>query len=93
MARVIIRTAMHEGVPGQTQSRIRKHLREECGYETAGRATVEGSGTVEEIADQLKQLIDIIANPPGGGTLDHLWIYVDTPDYEPDLPLEEVPEV
>lgn len=94
MARVIIRTAMHEGEPGKTQDAIRKHLRNACGYETAGRATVEGDGDVAEIMQQLRTLLEIIEQSPGGGVLDHLWIYVDTPDYEGDGgPIEDVPEI
>lgn len=94
VARVIIRTAMHEGKPGKTQQAIRKHLRDDCGYETAGRATVEGDGNVAEIMQQLRTLLEILEASPGGGVLDHLWIYVDTPDYEGyDGPIEDVPEI
>jgi hypothetical protein len=79
---------MHEGAPGLTQQRVREHLRDACGYEISGRATVEGNGELGALIDHLRQLLDIIEEAPGGGVLDHLWVYLDTPDYDGDVEFE-----
>ncbi len=72
---------MHEGVPGLSQQRIREYLRDEREYEVSGRATVEGSGDLLTLLADLRRVLDIVEEAPGGGTLDHLWVYLDTPDY------------
>lgn len=81
---------MHEGAPGLTQQRIRQYLRDDRGYEISGWATVEGSDTLGVLINDLREVLDIIEASPGGGVLDHLWIYLDTPDYEG--PVDYLPE-
>jgi hypothetical protein len=50
------------------------------GFDRVGTASydVEGMNT-DSIVEVLQDLLAIFRNPPGGGELDHLWIYVDQP--------------
>lgn len=52
---------------------------EDAGFERQGRTAALESDDLDvpTIMDALRDLLDILESPPGGGTLDHLWIYVD----------------
>jgi len=38
------------------------------------------------LVEALKEVLDQLQHPPGGGNLDHLWIYVDQSDRDEDEP-------
>lgn len=80
MARAIIRWSVNGEGSNQTGNAITKEL-EANGFGKIGTAAYEAEDApLPTILTGIRQALDRLENPPGGGSLDHVWIYVDTPD-------------
>jgi hypothetical protein len=50
------------------------------GFDKVGTASFDAADAeIGDVLSGLKALTTLLENPPGGGTLDHLWVYVDDP--------------
>jgi hypothetical protein len=78
MARAIIRYSLDGDASNQTGNEARSIL-EGAGFDRIGTASFEGDCDQAAMLATLEQLIDVLRRAPGGGTLDHLWVYVDVP--------------
>ena len=80
MARAIVRFSINGEQSNVTGNQIRTLL-ENNGFDRVGTASYDADemGT-DQIVAALGELLQVLENPPGGGHLDHLWIYVDTPE-------------
>ena len=78
MARAIIRYSFDRD-NGTTNTQIRNML-EAKGFDKIGTSSFEADNLPQpSILDALEEVVDLIRVAPGGGTLDHLWVYVDEP--------------
>lgn len=79
MARAIVRYSINGEQTNVTGNAARKHL-EAGGFDRLGTASFEADGANQgALVLALRQLLEILEDPPGGGWLDHLWIYLDDP--------------
>ena len=77
MGRAIIRFSMDNDRSHVTGNLVRKELTD-AGFEKIGTASFEADDLPQDqIFDALNKAVKILRDAPGGGTLDHLWIYVD----------------
>lgn len=80
MARTIIRYSLDSDASNATGNQIRTDL-QAVGFEKIGTASFEVWDIDQDAAlNALDELFQTLKNPPGGGKLDHLWIYFDEPD-------------
>ena len=80
MARAIIRYSLDSDASNATGNQIRTDL-EAAGFEKIGTASFEAWGIAQgDALNALDALFETLKNPPGGGNLDHLWVYFDDPD-------------
>lgn len=77
MARGIVRWSIGGENNNATGLRIRKVL-EDAGFDRMGTGTWEADGPpTADVIDAIQDALDLMKHPPGGGQLDHVWIYVD----------------
>jgi hypothetical protein len=77
MARAIVRYSFDDGK--DTRQTIRDQL-QAAGFEKIGTASFEKKqGSRDDLVDTLTSVLGC-AKGSEGGTLDHLWIYLDDPD-------------
>lgn len=80
MARSIVRYSIDGEKTNATGNEARKIL-ESAGFEKIGTASFEALDVDQAILlAALAQLTNLFANPPGGGRVDHLWVYLDEPE-------------
>ena len=80
MARAIIRFSIDNESSNVTGNQIRDLLQDK-GFDKIGTASFDTDGMdTASIVAVLRELLPILETPPGGGRLDHLWIYVDQPE-------------
>lgn len=82
MARAIIRYSINGEASNATGNQVRGRLGE-ADFEWVGTASFEAEGPdVDELLDALGDVLRTLKSPPGGGTVDHVWIYLDSPTRE-----------
>jgi len=80
MARAIIRFSIDGETTNVTGNQIRTLLQDN-GFDKIGTASYDADGMAAvQIVAVLRELLPILEAPPGGGQLDHLWIYLDQPE-------------
>jgi len=80
MARAIVRYSINGEQTNATGNAVRKLL-QDAGFDRVGTASFEAFGPPQPIlVAALRDALDILENPLGGGELDHLWLYVDDPE-------------
>jgi hypothetical protein len=80
MARAIVRYSINGETSNVTGNAARMLLQNQA-FDRLGTASFEADGPPQhDLLDTLRNLLVILENPPGGGSLDHLWIYLDEPD-------------
>lgn len=85
MARGIIRYSIDGEPANATGNQVRKKL-EDGGWAKIGTAAFDAIDIdPADLVATLGEVLELLKAPPGGGVLDHLWIYIDSPDGE-DLP-------
>jgi hypothetical protein len=77
MARAILRYSIGGEKSNQSGNAVRKAL-EAVGFERVGTGSweLDGPPTAHLVA-YVQQAMDIMKHPPGGGILDHVWVYID----------------
>jgi hypothetical protein len=82
MARAIVRYSVSGEASNATGNQVRGIL-EAVGFERRGRtAALEVDGAaLPDIFQAIRDALDLLEAPPGGGTLDHVWVYVDEAAY------------
>jgi hypothetical protein len=79
-ARAIVRYSINDEKSNVTGNQASQIL-EDAGFAKIGTASFEADVPDQEaLVDALSRLLVILRNPPGGGRLDHLWIYLDHPE-------------
>lgn len=79
MARAIIRVSL-DGDTGSTARNVIVPILEAAGFRRIGTLSYEINGPdTNRVLRTLNRVINVLANLPGSGTLDHLWIYLDRP--------------
>jgi hypothetical protein len=81
MARAIIRFSL-DGVGASTVGTRAeaKSALEQVGFESIGTSSYEADNPNQTVlVDGLRQALDIFEHAPAGVSLDHLWIYLDSP--------------
>jgi hypothetical protein len=76
VARATVRYSFDGETTNVSGTRARTQL-EGNGFSRLGTASLEAYGDVPDLVAALRELLDVLENPPGGGTLDHAWIYLD----------------
>lgn len=80
MARAIFRSSVNGPSPNNIQLQLRKEL-EAVGFIRIGTGCYEGEfDTDEEALEATMVGIDFLARLPAGFRVDHMWVYLDTPD-------------
>jgi hypothetical protein len=80
MARAIVRYSINGESRNTTGNAARSAL-QEGGFEKIGTGSFEADGiTMPGAISALADLLTVLLDPPGGGTVDHLWVYVDEPE-------------
>ena len=80
MTRAIVRFSL-DGDGGGTNNDVRKCLRN-AGFVRTGTSTFECEHDDQAVAlEALSEMLAILGNPRGGGTVDHVWIYLDEVRY------------
>lgn len=80
MARAIVRCSLNNDSGSTARNLIVEKL-EESGFRRIGTFAYEVRGAdTAEVLRKLGRVMTLLANPPGSGKLDHLWIYLDQPD-------------
>ncbi len=80
MARAIIRWSVNGERSNQTGNEVVGRL-QQAGFERVGTASYEVDGApMRHLVAALRDALDVLERPIGGGRLDHLWVYVDNPD-------------
>lgn len=78
MTRAIVRYSIDGS--SETANRARAALEVNSAFHKVGTGAYEARGPDEsEIISRLGHLLEVLKERPGGGRLDHLWIYLDTP--------------
>ncbi len=83
MARAIVRYSINGESSNITGNAARGALWEHGGFERSGTASFDADGPQEDLVTALRALLEVLDEMPGGGTLDHLWIYLDEPEGPP----------
>jgi hypothetical protein len=79
-ARAIVRYSINGETSNVTGNEAAKVLKD-AGFDRIGTASWEGDIPDQgAVVDALQKLVTILRDPPGGGRLDHLWIYLDHPE-------------
>lgn len=79
MARAICRCSLNADTSNVTGNEVRSQL-EEAGFDRLGTASTECDDALEaDLFNALRDLLDVLGRRPGGGKLDHLWVYLDDP--------------
>ena len=83
MPRTIIRYSINGEGANQTGNSIRVAA---AGYgiERVGTGALEGEGSLQDMIDTLREVLDNPEKPPGGGEVDHLRVYLDNPPPAPN---------
>lgn len=77
MARAIINYSFESEGSNVSGNAVRKVL-EDADFEKLSTASYQTEGrTEDELVDALESVLEIIRQPPGGGSIDHLWVYLD----------------
>jgi hypothetical protein len=80
MARAIIRCSLNDDTGSVVRNVIVEKL-EEASFTRIGTFAYEVRGAdTADVLRKLSRVMALLANPPGSGRLDHLWIYLDQPD-------------
>lgn len=81
VARAIVRYSIN-GEGSNVTGNEARGLLQQAGFERHGRtAAFEAEDLdVPSLMAALRALLDTLENPPGGGAIDHLWVYVDQAD-------------
>jgi hypothetical protein len=80
MARAIIRLSINGESDNNTNNAVRATLQDE-GFIRIGTNSYEISGaSFDDIADCVIAAFGILKKMPGGGSVDHVWSYVDRSD-------------
>ena len=78
MARAIVRWSINGEANGHTHNQVTQALSNN-GFSSVGTAAYEAEDApLDVIHTGIQAVLAILTNPPGGGTLDHIWIYVDS---------------
>jgi hypothetical protein len=81
MARLIVRTSINGPSPNNKQQELRKLLTQ-FGFSRIGTGAYEGELPSDAAAyAALHAALDFLEALPAGFSLDHLWVYVDGPDF------------
>lgn len=76
---MIVRYSLDGETANKTGNEIRANL-EAAGFSKIGTASFDAEDISHADArDALRGLLDTLESPPGGGALDHLWVYFDHP--------------
>lgn len=77
MARAIIRWSFSGEPSNVSGNAVRKRLRE-SGFDRTGTGSAEATdlSTASAIGG-IEDALDVMLHPPGGGRLDHVWVYID----------------
>ncbi len=78
MPRVIVRYSINREGGNQTGNAIRKAVGN-YGVGRIGTGALEGEGSLDDMVNALRDVLDLVENPPGDGEVDHVWIYLDNP--------------
>lgn len=77
MARAILRWSVSGEKNNATGLAVRKTV-EQAGFERRGTGSWEADGPgTSDLIDALQQALDDLRAAPGGGRVDHVWIYLD----------------
>lgn len=80
MARAIIRYSVDGERSNRTGNIVDQGLAE-AQFDKLGTRTWElTDAPIDHALVAIQDALEVLRNPPGGGTLDHVWVYVDTPD-------------
>jgi hypothetical protein len=74
MARAIVRYSISGEQSNITGNAARGALAD---FDKPGTALYEAEGSPADLIAALRDLLDVLEDPPGGGEVDHLWIYFD----------------
>ncbi|MGP8241342.1 MAG: hypothetical protein ACLQQB_06215 [Solirubrobacteraceae bacterium] len=75
-ARAIVRYSIDGS--SETANRARAALElEPSKFHKVGTGAYEATGPIDELIPKLRHLLEVLERLPGGGTVDHLWIYLD----------------
>jgi len=79
MARSLIRFSVNDEQNNATGLAVRATL-EGGGFVRIGTGTFEANGPAPHaLVATLRAALDQLGQPPGGGVLDHFWVYLDNP--------------
>lgn len=77
MARAIIRWSINEDTSNVTGNAVTEILKS-ANADKLGTALYEVSGaSKDDLFDTLERVLAVLRTPPGGGPVDHLWVYAD----------------
>ncbi|MFL6239297.1 MAG: hypothetical protein ACJ735_07415 [Actinomycetes bacterium] len=79
MARAIVRWSVNGEKSNQTGNEVTELLSVFGTKLGTGAWEVDGL-ELRPLFELLRRVMDKLANPPGGGSLDHVWIYADSSD-------------
>jgi hypothetical protein len=79
VARAIVRYSLQNDTGSAIRNTIVPIL-QQAGFQDIGTGSWEASGVPQnQLVDAVRQVLSIIPNPPGPGTLDHVWVVLDDP--------------
>lgn len=81
VARLIIRWSIEHEKSNQTGNAIRDIVKP-LGFNAVGTASWEGVGDTQSLLKALTVVIRTLHDMPGGGEVDHVWVYLDNPPPE-----------
>jgi hypothetical protein len=77
MARAIVRFSIDGEAGNETANRARAALELDSAFHRIGTGSYESHSSASQLLHRIEHLLQVLREMPGGGDLDHLWVYLD----------------